>query len=74
MSEVKLYAVELSDDELSVLKRGLHKMEAKNKKAILDYRKNPHYAEDKDLKRWYKEDIEEALVIMELREKLYNVE
>jgi len=74
MSEVKLYAVELSDEELSVLRRGLHKMEAKNKKDILDYRKNPHHAEDRDLKKWYKEDIEEALVIMELRDKLYNVE
>jgi len=49
-------------------------MEAKNKKDILDYRKNPHHAEDRDLKKWYKEDIEEALVIMELRDKLYNVE
>jgi len=74
MSEVKLYTLELTADELSIIRAGLRRSERKNKEEILEYRKYPHRADDKDLKKWHVEEIETTMILMELREKLYNVE
>ena len=74
MSEVKLYKLELTADELSVIRAGLRRTERKNKEEILDYRKHPERAEDADFKKWHIEELETTMILMELREKLYNVE
>tara|TARA_R110001632_G_scaffold202310_1_gene325320 strand:+ start:310 stop:534 length:225 start_codon:yes stop_codon:yes gene_type:complete len=74
MSEVKLYTLELTSDELSIIRAGLRRSELKNKEEILDYRKYPERAENEDFKKWHVEEVETTMILMELREKLYNVE
>jgi len=72
MSEVKLYTLELTADELYIIRAGLDYSERKNKEEILDYRKYPERAENEDFKKWHVEEIETTMILMELREKLYN--
>ena len=72
MSEVKLYTLELTADELYIIRDGLSRSESKNKEEILDYRKYPERAENEDFKKWHVEEIETTMILMELREKLYN--
>ena len=74
MSEVKLYTLELTAEELYVIRAGLRRSERKNKEEILDYRKYPERAENADFKRWHEEEIETTMILMELREKVYNAE
>ena len=73
MSEDKKYTVELTMDEMALVRAGVRNHEKKNKADILDYIKHPHRAEDKDLKRWHKDDVETAVALMVLSDKLWNM-
>ena len=74
MSVDALYTVELTEEELTLIRVAVRKREWESRDAILAYRKHPHLSKDEILRDWYRKDVEDTITIMVLLDKLVFAE